>query len=138
MSAAPESNPPAFPYQLDETGTPTAYASVDILAADQKFVTFDFELDTGAYITTLPASAAVALGLTVTQGVPLSLGGVDGQPFQTYVHQVTARFTGQTTPFVLYVAFATFECPILLGRYMFWESLHDIFLDMMNKETVFG
>ena len=140
ISPAPVSNPPytvSFPYAYDESGTPAATPILDVLDANNDFQPYTFELDSGAYISVLPASAGLALGVPINQGTPLVLSGISGN-IQTYVHQLSVRFHGSATVFPLEVAIASVECPILLGRYGFWNSLHSILLNMGQKQVSFS
>lgn len=134
----PGLNPPTFPFSYDSSGTPTANATLDVLGPNGAWTSFQFELDSGAYITTLPQSAANALGLIVEQGTPLSLIGVSGEPIPFYVHTLTVRFHGYTQTFQLPIAFANAEIAILLGRYAFWNQLGGINLAVALRETVFS
>jgi hypothetical protein len=126
-----------FPFLVDGSGTPEAHAAIDLQGPNNQWTTFDFEFDTGAFISILPASAGALLGVNVQQGVAWNLSGVDGTPFTIYVHTLVARFHGSTSLWNLQIGFATVETPILLGRYGFWVTRQGILLSMTNKATVF-
>jgi hypothetical protein len=133
--APQESN--AFPFQIDDPNAPEAVATLEVQTADGSFQAFQFELDSGAYISTLPASAAKVLGLSITAGSKITLAGVDGQSFDVYVQTLTVRFKGSTTVFPLPIAISLSEVPMLLGRFGFWPYLTSINIDQITKATVF-
>ena len=97
------------------------FAEVKLFTVRQRWRPFAFQIDTGAVITVLRRSAAEHLGLLLTGGVPIKLGGVGGPPRLYYVHRLTARIA-ERAHFELRVAIADSEgVPNLLGRLDFFD-----------------
>jgi len=107
------------------------------------------EIDTGAAVSILPATAAASdvlnLNLNIPPGIPLPLAGIGSGTVSTVLVNINARFTGTDYVFSIPVAVAnTDNIPSLLGRYGFWGSPlsgvvePSITFDNVNDETTFG
>ncbi len=108
-----------------------------LLGVDGQWTIVDFIVDTGAYVVTMPASAASMLGLNLKNGIPSTLIGVDGSPIQVYTLQIQVEIPNlgvRTIP----IAFSTFESPTLVGWYGFLQTFHSIIFDNDSKELVFS
>lgn len=109
---------------------------MDVQDANGQWTTLDFEIDTGAYVTTLPASAASMLGLTLTQGTPSSLSGVDGRAFPVYTFKLNVRIAALGVIQGVPIAFTTLETPILAGWYGFLQRFREITFSNLAKEIM--
>ena len=109
---------------------------MDVQDANGAWTTIDFEVDTGAYVSTLPASAASMLGLTLNQGTPSSLSGVDGKAIQVYTFNLNVRIAGLGVIQGVPIAFSTLETPILAGWFGFLQRFREITFSNLDKELV--
>ncbi|TWT45382.1 hypothetical protein RAS1_18050 [Phycisphaerae bacterium RAS1] len=95
---------------------------------------FSLQVDTGAVITLLRASAAKLLGLELTSGQKIDLRAVGGGVNDAYVHPVSVQLDGET-PWPIRIAFSTGEnVPHLLGRLDVFERVQLDF-DASLEET---
>lgn len=136
---SPASNPTsiAYPYEYDGNGVPSGHVLLDVQEANGQFTTIDFEVDTGDYVPTMPASACEALGYVLTQGQESTLAGVDGQPFTVYTHQINVRLHGQTGMIQIPIAFSTLQTPLLAGWFGFLQHFNRFTFDNVAKALIF-
>lgn len=98
---------------------------------------FDFIVDTGADVTTIPSHFLPALGLTKSALPQTSTLGVGGYTVKTWEFQLPIRI-GQREVTVLANAIETHDdtFPLLLGKKDFFEEKFNLLLDSKKKVTV--
>jgi hypothetical protein len=95
------------------------------------------ESDSGAAITLLPSGYATLLGIVLTSGTPITLGGVGGSSFVCYIHVLDMVIGEQYLPKIP-VAFApTNDFPPLLGRLGLYDAI-TVIMDNEQHATCFG
>jgi len=87
---------PTFPIELSQWNS--AVMEVDVTVKNPadatKIANLTLQFDTGASISLGPRNVATQLGLDWASGIPLTLQGVGGTPFTTYVHVLDAEIPG--------------------------------------------
>ncbi|MDX2200619.1 MAG: DUF5677 domain-containing protein [Phycisphaerae bacterium] len=112
-----------------------AFADVHVLDHANRARRFSLQIDTGAVISLLRASAAKLLGIEVEAGKPLSLSSVGGAENRVFVHTLWVSF-GVGLPLPTQVAISrTEDVPNLLGRLDVLDRLQLLF-DPSLRETV--
>jgi hypothetical protein len=95
------------------------------------------ESDSGAAITLLPRGYATLLGLVLTDGKPITLGGVGGSVFTCYIHRVDILLGDSLYPQIP-IAFApTDDFPPLLGRLGIYDAV-SVIMENTFHATCFG
>src|SRR6266568_5328885 len=79
--------------------------------------------DTGATYSLAPSSLASSLGLTLTDGTPVTLTGVGGTSIQAYVFHLTLSFGGTLQVVNVPVAFTDSTNQFLIGRLGFLDQV---------------
>lgn len=98
-------------------------------------IPFFFLFDTGADVTSFPASAAEKLGIDLDKCPKEPMSGYEGTTISVYRSEVRVVFNGKSF-FVPCVFNPNEEVPILLGRAGILNRFN-IFLDGKRKEVIF-
>ena len=138
MSGTDSTSSFTFPFYDDGSGILAASATLQLSSDGKTWSSFQFELDTGACIPTLPASAGKILGVNSKNGQALQLEGVDNKPITCYQYTLQGRFQGSTIAFPIDVVILPFEGSILLGRESLWgQQFSSIQIDCVKQQTTF-
>src|SRR3990167_11062679 len=98
-------------------------------------IPFTFLFDTGADVSSLPASAASKLGIDLQKCPKIPMSGFEGSTISVYKSKIKIRFNKKsiTIPCVFH---PNDDIPILLGRAGILDRF-TIFLDGKKKEITF-
>jgi len=127
-----------FPYEVSSSlefgNIPTVSFWLNV-ESDVRSIPFFFLFDTGADVSSLPASAAVKLGINLKKCPRIPMSGFEGNTVSVYKSKVKVRFNKKsiTIPCVFH---PNDDIPILLGRAGILGRF-DIFLDGKKKEITF-
>ena len=121
------------PFLTDENGLVMAVVNLQMQGGKQ----VQFELDSGADISCLPTTQAVALGLNPASGQPLQMAGVDDKPFTVYMQMLQSQMPGIPAPFQFPFCIGDAIDCLLFGRQGVWNQFTSILLDQKAKQTVF-
>lgn len=80
-----------FPYLTLPSTTPLGRTIIDkvpMLKIEFKEFYLDCMIDTGAYVSMMPAEFGVAIGLNIKRGEPLLVTGLDNITIPSYIHKV--------------------------------------------------
>ncbi|OGD89077.1 hypothetical protein A3I53_01325 [Candidatus Curtissbacteria bacterium RIFCSPLOWO2_02_FULL_40_13b] len=127
-----------YPYEskssLEFGYIPTIKLSLQV-KSPKGYIPFIFLLDTGADVTSLPASAAEKLGIDLDQCPEKPMSGFEGITIMVYKSEIKIKFNKKT--FRIPCVFnPNDDVPILLGRARILDRFN-IFLDGENKEITF-
>lgn len=100
-----------------------------------KPIPFSFLFDTGADVTSFPASVAEKLGIDLDKCPKEPMSGYEGTTVLVYRSQIKIRFNQKTLE-IPCVFHPNEEVPILLGRAGIIDRFN-IILDGKNKEIIF-
>lgn len=127
-----------FPYEHKTSGTfgsiPTVSFWLHIISPIGP-IPFYFLFDTGADVTSLPASAAEKLGIDLDHCPKEPMSGYEGTEVFVYRSQITLQFNKQTYQ-VPCVFHPNEDVPLLLGRAGILDRFTIIF-DAKKKEVAF-
>lgn len=98
-------------------------------------IPFTFLLDTGADVSSLPASAALKLGIDLAKCPRIPMSGFEGSTISVYKSRIKIRFNEESMS-VPCVFHPDDDVPILLGRAGILDRFN-IFLDGKKKEITF-
>jgi hypothetical protein len=95
-----------------------------------------FLIDSGATTTLLPSTDAQALGLIITSGVKVAVGGVTGHYLVGYRHEISLEIQGCLIDRVPVVFAKNRNVPRVLGREGIFSRFAIVF-DEARKRTAF-
>lgn len=108
-----------FPYgiTLQEGGKIALFpvAEVSLRTKAGEYLSLFLVVDSGATVSALPKSDAPLLGIVVEDGLPIVVGGIEGNPIKGWRHMLPVKLGGEeiNLPFVI---LDTNEAPRVLGR----------------------
>lgn len=127
-----------FPYGVSSSPNfgiiPTIFLWLNI-EVSSNLIPLSFLFDTGADITSFPASVAEKLGIDLDNCPKEPMSGYEGTTVLVYRSQIKIRFNKKTFE-VPCVFHPNEEVPILLGRAGIIDKFN-IILDGKNKEIIF-
>jgi len=122
-----------FPYEDD---SPVVTMTLINPKDESKFIVVEAFFDTGADVSLAPYSVSEALGLDLSLGEKVTIGGVGGGTLTAYIHDVKVELG--SISMVVPIAIAEDDSvPMLLGRYGFFDKIGMITLDNMNYSLCF-
>lgn len=98
-------------------------------------IPFTFLLDTGADVSSLPASAALKLGIDLAKSPRIPMSGFEGSTISVYKSRIKIRLNEKSMS-VPCVFHPDDDVPILLGRAGIIDKFN-IFMDGKKKEITF-
>lgn len=98
-----------------------------------KYIDFKAMIDSGANTNIFPAEFGQAVGLNIINDKIEKIRGIEGHPFNTYLHDIILEIGGWQYKTYVCFTFATIFCPVL-GRDGFF-NLFEIKMDYL-KETI--
>lgn len=127
-----------FPYRASSSFgfgiIPTIFLWLDV-ESPFELIPFSFLFDTGADVTSFPASAAEKLGIDLDKCSQEPMTGYEGTTILVYKSQIKINFNKKG--FIVPCVFnPNEEVPILLGRAGILNRFN-IFLDGKRKEIIF-
>ena len=127
-----------YPYEsklsFEFGNIPTVKILLQVESPDGLFP-FTFLFDTGADVTSLPASAAEKLGIDLDKCPEKPMSGFEGTTIMVYKSEIKIRFDGKTLK-IPCVFHPNDDIPILLGRAGILDRFN-IFMDGKKKEITF-
>lgn len=122
---------PTFPYRANEKGGTFPVIPLTVISGQVKKEFFAL-VDSGATVSVFRPEVAESLGIEITKGQEIYLGGVGGR-IKGYLHKLETEIAGKI-----------FSCPIvfsheylvsfnLLGREAFFEQFRIIFEEKKNQ-----
>lgn len=127
-----------YPYEnklsLDFGNIPTIKILLPV-ESTKGFLPFNFLFDTGADITSLPASATEKLGIDLDKCPEKPMSGFEGTTIMVYKSEIKIKFNKKT--FEIPCVFnPNDDVPILLGRAGILDRF-SVLMDAKNREIVF-
>lgn len=127
-----------FPYGISSSSVfgviPTIFIWLNV-ESPSELIPFSFLFDTGADVTSFPASAAEKLGIDLDKCPEEPMSGYEGTTISVYRSQVKIVFNNKSLS-IPCVFNPNEEVPILLGRAGILNRFN-ILLDGKRKEVVF-
>ena len=127
-----------FPYESKlsfEFGNISTIKLLLSVESSSGLIPFTFLLDTGADVSSLPASAALKLGIDLAKCPKIPMSGFEGSTVSVYKSRIKIRFNDKSIG-VPCVFHPNDDVPILLGRAGILDRF-SIFLDGKKKEITF-
>ena len=127
-----------FPYETNSSlefgNIPTDSFWLNVEYSNRSLLLF-FLFDTGADVSSLPASAGLKLGIDLSKCPKIPMSGFEGSTISVYKSKIKVRFNKKsiTIPCVFH---PNDDIPILLGRAGILDRFN-IFLDGKKKEITF-
>ena len=128
-----------YPYEskkaLNFGDVPTIKLQLLVESSIFNLVRLNFLFDTGADVTSLPASAAKQLGINLTNCPTETMTGYEGGKVKVYISQINIKFDKKLIA-IPCVFNPTEYVPVILGRAGIL-SRFNIYLDGKKKEVTF-
>jgi len=127
-----------FPYEISSSlefgNIPTASFWLNV-ESGRSFIPLFFLFDTGADVSSLPASAGPKLGLDLSKCPKIPMSGFEGSTISVFKSKIKIRFNKKSI-IIPCVFNPNDDVPILLGRAGILDRFN-IFLDGKKKEIAF-
>ena len=133
-----------FPYgiTLQEGGRVALFpvAEVALRTKEGEYLSLFLVIDSGATISALPKNDATLLGIVAEQGIPMMVGGIEGNPIKGWRHTLTIKL-GDEEINIPFVILDTNEAPRILGREGIFDRYTVVFEEskrrtgMLTKDT---
>ena len=130
-----------FPYgiTLKESGVidvfPAAEARFPL--RDGEFLSLFFLIDSGAYISAMPAGDAVMLGINAAEGEKTLISGIGGKPVRGWKHTITVFFKNEKTRIPM-VFLDLDDSPRVLGRSGVFDRYTVVFEEQKRRSGLIG
>lgn len=112
------------------------YIAIGLKTVDKGFVDFEFIVDTGADLTTLPFFMAERLGLDLKKADKSKSCGIGGHIINTWITRIPIYFQ-RTEYFVRASITSDNDTPLLLGRIDLLDQVFSWNFDSLNKKIIF-
>jgi hypothetical protein len=99
------------------------FAQIQIRGNDARFRSISLQVDSGAVVSLLRRSVADLLGIELTDGRRIELGGVGGGSTGAYLHSLHTRFANNIEYAAPFAIAETEAVPNLLGRHGIFDQL---------------
>lgn len=124
-----------FPYgiTLKKGGKIDIFPAVEALfpSKDGEYFSLFLLVDSGAAISALPKSDALAIGFDAEKGDRISIGGIGNEFIHGWIHELNVKIVEENM--ILPIAFLDSECPRILGRAGIFERFTIIFEESKRR-----
>lgn len=112
------------------------YVTIGLKTVDKGFVDFEFIVDTGADLTTLPFFMAGRLGLDLRKADKSKSRGIGGHIVNTWITKIPLYFQ-KVEYFIRTSITSDNETPLLLGRIDLLDQVFSWNFDSLRKKIIF-